>query len=191
MDPIVVGITGGSGAIYAVRLLEHLRKLDVPRHLVVTGPGLLAVRQETDWTADELRALATHVHPVRNISASIASGSFPTAGMIVAPCSIKTLSGIAHSYSDNLLQRAADVTLKERRRLVLMVRETPLHVGHLRLLTTVAEIGAVVFPPVPAMYARPESIDDMVEHTVGRVLDQFGLDTGISRWPGINAEGES
>lgn len=188
MDPIIVGISGASGAIYGVRILEMLQRLGVERHLVVTQPGLATLRHETNYTAHELRSLATVVHPVRNIGASIASGSFRAEGMIVAPCSIKTLSGIVHSYGENLLQRAADVMLKEQRKLVLMVRETPLHLGHLRLLVAAAEIGATVFPPMPAFYARPNTIDDIVDHSVGRVLDQFGIDAGISRWSGTRTE---
>lgn len=189
MEPIIVGISGGSGAIYGVRILERLKELGIERHLVMTQPGLATLRYETDYTAEDLKALATEVHPVRNIGASIASGSFRTQGMIVAPCSVKTLSGIAHCYGDNLLQRAADVTLKEQRKLVLMVRETPLHLGHLRLLVAAAESGATIFPPLPAFYARPETIDEMVDHSVGRVLDLFGIDVGLPRWGGHQAEG--
>lgn len=189
MHPIVVGISGGSGAIYGVRILEKLRELDIESHLVLTQPGLATLRYETDYTAKDLRELATVTHPVRDIGASIASGSFRTHGMIVAPCSIKTLSGIANSYGDNLLQRAADVTLKEKRRLVLMVRETPLHLGHLRLLTAAAEIGATIFPPLPAFYVHPETVEDIVAHSVGRVLDQLGIDAGVPRWSGQQDEG--
>lgn len=191
MHPIIVGISGGSGAIYGVRILEVLRELDVESHLVLTQPGLATLRYETDYTAKDLRELATVTHPVRDIGASIASGSFRTEGMIVAPCSIKTLSGIANSYGDNLLQRASDVTLKEQRKLVLMVRETPLHLGHLRLLTAAAEIGATIFPPLPAFYAHPKTVEDIVAHSVGRVLDQFGIDTGLPRWTGQAKEGSS
>ena len=189
MHPIVVGISGGSGAIYGVRILEKLRELDIESHLVLTQPGLATLRYETDYTTKDLRELATVTHPVRDIGASIASGSFRTHGMIVAPCSIKTLSGIANSYGDNLLQRAADVTLKEKRRLVLMVRETPLHLGHLRLLTAAAEIGATIFPPLPAFYVHPETVEDIVAHSVGRVLDQLGIDAGVPRWSGQQDEG--
>jgi len=183
-DPIIVGISGGSGAIYGVRILERLRELDVERHLVMTKAGLSTLRYETDYTAQDLKALATTVHPVRDVGASIASGSFRTQGMIVAPCSVKALSGIANCYGDNLLQRAADVTLKEQRKLVLMIRETPLHRGHLRLLVTAAESGATIFPPLPAFYARPKTIDEMVDHSVGRVLDLFEIDVGMPRWSG-------
>lgn len=188
-EPIIVGITGGSGAIYGVRILERLKELGIERHLVMTQPGLATLRYETEYTAQDLKALATTVHPVRNIGASIASGSFRTQGMIVAPCSVKTLSGIAHCYGDNLLQRAADVTLKEQRKLILMIRETPLHMGHLRLLVAAAESGATIFPPLPAFYARPETIDEMVDHSVGRVLDLFGIDVGMPRWIGHQTEG--
>ncbi|MGE2716325.1 UbiX family flavin prenyltransferase [Mycolicibacterium litorale] len=184
MHPIVVGISGGSGAIYGVRILEVLQKLGIDTHLVITQHGLATLRYETDYTAKDLRKLATVTHPVRDIGAAIASGSFLTQGMIVAPCSVKTLSGIVNSYGDNLLIRAADVTLKEKRKLVLMVREVPLHLGHLRLLTAAAEIGATIFPPLPAFYAHPKTVEDIVAYSVGRVLDQFGIDTGIPRWTG-------
>ncbi len=182
---IVIGISGASGAIYGVRLLSALAELDVETELVVTPAGVQTMKAELDIGPSDLASVATRIHGVRDIGASIASGSYPTDGMIVAPCSVKTLSGIANSFDDNLLVRAADVTLKERRRLVLMFRETPLHVGHLRLLVAAAEIGAQIFPPIPAFYQRPESVDDIVDHTVARVLDQFGLDVGVARWRGL------
>lgn len=182
---IVIGISGASGAIYGVRLLSALAALDVETELVITPAGATTMRAELDMVPSDLESVATRIHGVRDIGASIASGSYPTDGMIVAPCSVKTLSGIANSFDDNLLVRAADVTLKERRRLVLMFRETPLHVGHLRLLVSAAEIGAQIFPPIPAFYQRPQSVDDIVDHTVARVLDQFGLDVGAARWQGL------
>ena len=182
---LVVAITGASGAIYGIRILQMLSALGVERHLVASKHALLTLKAETDWTPDQVRALATEVHPAGDIGATIASGSFRHDGMIIAPCSVKTLSGVANCYADNLVTRAADVTLKERRRLVLVFRETPLHLGHLRLLTQAAEMGATVFPPVPAFYHQPKIIDDIVDQTAGRVLDQFGLDAAVARWEGI------
>lgn len=180
---IVVGISGASGAIYGVRTLEALRALGIETHLVMSKAAELTLAHETDYKAADLRALADVTHGINELSAAIASGSFATLGMIVAPCSIKSMSEIATGVTSSLLTRAADVTLKERRRLVLMLRETPLHVGHLRNMLQVAEMGAIVAPPVPAFYARPASLMEMVDHSVGRVLDLFGLDTGaVRRW---------
>ncbi|MBV9324779.1 MAG: UbiX family flavin prenyltransferase [Chloroflexi bacterium] len=174
---LVVGVAGASGSIYAVRLLEALRPVaGVETHLVVSGAGKRTLALETNLSLANLQALADHCYQQSDIGAAIASGSFRADGMVVIPCSMKTVSGIASSYSDNLLLRAADVTLKERRRLVLVVRETPLHLGHLRLLTQVTEMGAVVQPPVPAFYTRPTSIDDIVDHTVARVLDLLSIE---------------
>lgn len=183
---LVVAITGSSGAIYGIRLLEALRKLrQVETHLVLSKGGKLTLGLETGRKLKEVEALADVVHSDQNLAASIASGSFRTAGMIVAPCSMKTLSGIVHSYADTLVVRAADVVLKERRQLVLMPRESPLHAGHCRLLLQAAEMGAVIAPPMPAFYNAPRNIDDMVDHSVGRVLDLFGLDSGlVKRWTG-------
>lgn len=181
---ITVGISGASGAIYGVRLLEELRRLDVETDLVVSNAAALTIRHELDRTVSEVSALATRAHAVRDVGASLSSGSYRSDGMVVAPCSVKTLSAIVNSYDDNLLIRAADVALKERRPLVLLFRETPLHLGHLRLLTAAAELGARVFPPVPSFYHRPRTLDDVVDQTVSRVLDQFGLDNGFSRWDG-------
>jgi len=181
---LIVGISGASGAIYGVRTLSALTALGVETELVVSTAGAQTLRTELDLAPSDLAGLATRVHPIRDIGASIASGSYPTDGMIVAPCSIRTLSAIANSLGDNLLVRAADVTLKERRPLTLMVRETPLHLGHLRLMTAAAESGAQIFPPVPAFYHRPETLDDVIDYTVARVLDQFGLDAGAVRWQG-------
>jgi 4-hydroxy-3-polyprenylbenzoate decarboxylase len=183
---VVVGISGSTGVVYGVRVLERLRELpDVETHLVATRHAELTLRLETAYSIDDVRALADVVHGVRDVGAPIASGSFPVDAMVVAPCSIKTLSGIASSYSENLLLRAADVMLKERRPLVLAVRETPLHLGHLRLLAQAAELGAVIFPPVPAFYHRPESLDDVIDQSVGRMLEQVGIVLpGLPRWEG-------
>ncbi len=172
---LVVGITGASGALYGVRALTALKTLDIETHLVVTPPGMATLRQELHVDLPNLQALATHVYDPQDFAAPIASGSFAMGGMLVAPCSVKTLSAIAHSYADNLLTRAADVTLKEGRPLLLMVRETPLHLGHLRLMTQAAEIGAIIFPPVPAFYAHPATLEVMVDHTVGRMLARLGI----------------
>ena len=180
---LIIGISGASGTVYGVRLLQALRKADVETHLVMTRSAEVTLAYETDFKIKDVHALADIVYPVADIGAAISSGSFKTAGMIVAPCSIRSLAEIAYGNTTNLLSRAADVVLKERRRLVLMVRETPLHVGHLRAMTQVSEIGAIVMPPVPAFYARPKSIDEMVNHTIGRVLDLFGIDNAlVKRW---------
>jgi flavin prenyltransferase len=172
---VIVGISGASGTVYGVRALELLAQLGAETHLVITRAARATLVQETDLTVAGVRALASQVHPENDLGAAISSGSFPTDGMIIAPCSVKTLSGIATSYGDNLLVRAADVTLKERRPLILLLRETPLHVGHLRLMTQAAEAGAIIMPPVPAFYTRPESVDDIVTHTTGRALDLLNL----------------
>ncbi|WP_297908807.1 UbiX family flavin prenyltransferase [Thiomonas sp.] len=173
---LIVGITGATGAVYGVRLLRHLRRLGgVRTHLVVSPAGWLSIRAETDLERRDVEALADELHPIGDVAASIASGSFATLGMVVAPCSMKTLAAVAHGLSDNLLSRAADVCLKERRRLVLLARETPLNLAHLRNMTLVTEMGGVVMPPLPALYLRPTSIEQMVDHTLGRVLEQFGL----------------
>jgi 4-hydroxy-3-polyprenylbenzoate decarboxylase len=181
---IVVGISGASGAVYGLRTLDLLGGLeDVETHLVMTPAAKVTLAAETDISVESVEERADVVHNSRDIGASIASGSFRTAGMIVAPCSIKSLSAIANSYNADLLVRAADVTLKERRPLVLMVRETPLHAGHLRLCREASEAGAVIFPPVPAFYARPQSIDDIVDHSVVRALEHLDVTAGtISRW---------
>ena len=183
---MVVGVSGASGVVYGVRTLDALKALGVESHLVVTRAALLTLSQETDLTPDDLTGRADVVHRLADVGASIASGSFRTLGMIVAPCSVRTMSEIATGVTSTLLTRAADVTLKERRPLVLMVRETPLHLGHLRTLTALAEMGAVIAPPLPAMYARPASIEEMVDQSVGRALDLFGLDWGeVKRWDGL------
>ncbi|MBU2098971.1 MAG: UbiX family flavin prenyltransferase, partial [Gammaproteobacteria bacterium] len=169
-----------------IRLLEVLKTdPEVETHLVMTASARLNISLETDWQADAVIALADEMHSVKDLAASIASGSFRTDGMIVAPCSMKTLSAIVNSYADNLLTRAADVMLKERRRLVLMPRETPLHAGHCELLLKACQIGAIIAPPMPALYARPKTIDDMINHNVGRVLDLFDIESGlVKRWQG-------
>jgi 4-hydroxy-3-polyprenylbenzoate decarboxylase len=185
---LIVGMTGASGVIYGVRLLEVLRQVpDVETHLVITGAARRTVSLETDHTAGEVEALADQLYRPGDIAAALSSGSFRTCGMVVAPCSMKTLSGIAGSYADNLLLRAADVVLKERRRLVLLVRETPLHLGHLRLMTQVTEMGAVVMPPMPAFYHRPRNLQEIIDQTVNRVLDllEIELDKDLfKRWQG-------
>lgn len=184
--PLIVGISGASGAIYGVALLEALREIGCPAHLVVSKPAMITLAHETAHTLETLRALAEETHNVADLSASIASGSFKTRGMVIAPCSMRTLGEIASGVTTTLLSRAADVTLKERRRLVLMVRETPLHAGHLRNMLSVTEMGGIIAPPVPAFYSRPETIAELVRHTVGRVLDLFGLPAeGLKRWNGI------
>lgn len=185
---LIVAITGASGAIYGVRLLQVLRALpDWETHLVMSASGALTAAQELDIKRSEIEAWADVVHSVKDIGAAVSSGSFRTVGMVVAPCSMKTLAGIAHGLADNLVSRAADVVLKERRRLVLLARETPLNLAHLRNMTAVTEMGAIVFPPVPAFYARPASLDDLVDHTVGRVLDLFDIDHAdlVQRWEGL------
>jgi 4-hydroxy-3-polyprenylbenzoate decarboxylase len=180
---LIVGISGASGVIYGIRLLETLRALPLESHLVMSRAAELTLAHETDLKPADVRCLATAWYRASDIGAAIASGSFPTLGMVVAPCSIRTMSEIATGITSSLLTRAADVTLKERRRLVLMVRETPLHLGHLRTMATLTELGAVIAPPVPAMYMRPASITELVDHTIGRVLDLFGIDSGrVRRW---------
>ncbi len=182
--PLIVGISGASGIIYGVRMLEALRAADVPSHLVMTRSAQMTLGHELSLKTAEVQALAAINHRHDDIAASISSGSFRTLGMVVAPCSIRSLSEIATGVTSSLLTRAADVTLKERRRLVLMVRETPLHLGHLRAMTAVTEMGAIVMPPVPAFYSKPASIDDIVNHSVGRVLDLFDIaHTLVRRWP--------
>ncbi|MEX3959159.1 UbiX family flavin prenyltransferase [Trinickia sp. EG282A] len=185
---LVVGITGASGAMIGVRLLAALRRLGTHEtHLVVSPSGAVTAAQELGVGRADLDRLADVVHNVRDIGASIASGSFVTAGMVIAPCSMKTLAAVAHGFADNLLTRAADVTLKERRRLVLVVRETPLNLAHLRNLTLATEMGAIAMPPVPAFYAHPKTIEDVVDHTVGRILDLFDVEHGEipQRWSGL------
>lgn len=183
---LIIGISGASGVIYGIRLLEILRKLeDVETHLVLSDSGKMNIPIETEWSVKNVEKLAACVHRIGNVGASIASGSFHTDGMIVVPCSMKSLSAIVNSYTDNLLARAADVILKEGKRLVLVPRESPLHTGHCRLLYEATKMGVIIAPPMPAFYNRPETLDDIINHTVGRVLDLFDLDSGIvRRWEG-------
>lgn len=185
IDPLrlVVGISGASGVIYGIRLLELLQSTAVETHLVMSKAAEMTISYETDRKTSEVKKLADVCYPVGDIGASISSGSFRTEGMIIAPCSVRTMSEIASGVTSTLLTRAADVVLKERRRLVLLLRETPLHAGHLRTMLRVTEMGAVVMPPVPAFYARPANIDEMVQQTLGRALDLFGIDAGVvQRW---------
>ncbi|KGT91822.1 3-octaprenyl-4-hydroxybenzoate carboxy-lyase [Erwinia typographi] len=188
MKRLIIGISGASGVIYGVRALQILQQIsEVETHLVMSQAARQTLALESDYSLRDVQAMADVVHDVRDIAASISSGSFKTDGMMILPCSMKTLSGIVHSYTDGLLTRAADVVLKERRRLVLCVRETPLHLGHLRMMTTAAELGAIIMPPVPAFYHRPENIMDIVDQTVNRVFDQFDitLDNDLfTRWQG-------
>lgn len=188
MKRIIVAITGASGAIYGVRALEALRAMDeIEVHLVISPSAARTLREETDFSMDQVQGLAHVVHNHKDIGASIASGSFRTDGMVVAPCSVKTLSGIAHCYAEDLVIRAADVCLKERRRLVLLFRETPLHAGHIALMDQATRMGAIIMPPIPSFYHRPRSIDDIVNRSVGRMLDLFELSNDlVSRWTGSN-----
>jgi 4-hydroxy-3-polyprenylbenzoate decarboxylase len=194
MKRIIVGITGASGVIYGIRMLEVLHAVpDVETHLVMSTAGAQTVGLETDYTAAQVEALADVVHRFRDIAASISSGSFRTAGMVVIPCSMKTLAGIAHSFSDNLLLRAADVVLKDRRKLIIVPRETPLHLGHLRLMVQATEMGAIIVPPMPAFYHRPETLDDVINQTVNRILDLLEIELPqdlFSRWTGAKQQRE-
>src|SRR5476649_1093870 len=183
--PLLVCITGASGVIYGVLLLELLRASGVPTHLIVSRAALMTLAHETDLKIADVERLATVVHSNNDVGAACSSGSFPTRGMVIAPCSIKTMSEIATGNTANLISRAADVVLKERRRLVLMLRETPLHIGHIRNMATVTEAGGIIYPPVPAFYALPKSVAEMVDHTLARVLDLFDIDVGkMYRWTG-------
>jgi 4-hydroxy-3-polyprenylbenzoate decarboxylase len=187
---LIVGISGASGIIYGVRVLEALRPTDIETHLVMSKSAEITLAYEMSAKVAEIHDLADVVHPIQDIGAAISSGSFHTEGMLIAPCSIRTMSQIATGTTDNLLARAADVVLKERRRLVMMVRETPLHLGHLRTMTALTEMGAVMVPPLPAFYNNPESIDDIVNHSVGRALDLFDMDLGlVKRWGEEDGDG--
>ncbi|MFC7518056.1 UbiX family flavin prenyltransferase [Herbaspirillum sp. GCM10030257] len=180
---MVVGISGASGIVYGIRMLQVLRELSIESHLIMSRSAQITLTHESGMSLADVKSLADVNYSNNDIGAAISSGSFKVSGMVVAPCSIKTLSEIATGVTSSLLSRAADVNLKERRRLVLMVRETPLHLGHIRSMATVTEAGAIVYPPVPAFYARPTSLEEMVNHTVGRVLDLFGIDSGgVKRW---------
>ncbi|MBJ7221388.1 MULTISPECIES: UbiX family flavin prenyltransferase [unclassified Brenneria] len=188
MKRLIIGISGASGVVYGVRLLQVLQAIEgIETHLIMSQAARQTLSLESDFNLRDVQMLADVVHDTRDIAASISSGSFKTAGMVILPCSIKTLSGIVHSYSDNLLTRAADVVLKERRPLVLCVRETPLHLGHLRLMTAAVELGAIIMPPVPAFYHRPQTVQDIIDQTVNRVLDQFDItlpEDLFTRWQG-------
>jgi 4-hydroxy-3-polyprenylbenzoate decarboxylase len=187
---IIVAITGATGAIYGIRLLEALASLkDIETHLVISAAGEKTIALETSRRVDDVRKLANYSYAVDEIDAPIASGSFKRDGMIIAPCTIKTMSAVAHSYSDNLITRAADVTLKERKKLVVVVRETPLHLGHLRNLERLAEMGAIILPPMPAFYHQPQTVQDIVDHTVGKMLDVFDIKHELfQRWSGLAIE---
>ena len=192
MKRLVVGLTGASGVIYGIRLLEVSRQSQadpaqgIETHLVLTSAARVTIAQETNWKVSEVEALATAHYDNRDIGAAIASGSFPTSGMVIVPCSIKTLSAVANSYSASLLTRAADVTIKEGRPLLLVVREAPLHRGHLRLMSRAASLGAVIFPPVPAFYSRPQTLEDIIDGTVGRILLRLGIDNALyMKWQGM------
>lgn len=186
-ERLIVAITGASGTIYGIRILESLKAVGIESHLVMSDSAKLTMAAETDYKPADVEALADVVHSAKNVGATISSGSFKSMGMIIAPCSIRTLSEIATGVTSSLVSRAADVVLKERRKLVLLVRETPLHAGHLRSMSQVTEYGAIVMPPVPAFYARPQTLDDMVNHTVGRALDLFGVDNSlVNRWNGMS-----
>lgn len=186
---VIVGITGASGVIYGVRLLEVLKQTDIETHLIISEAGKLNIQVETSYDVDDVFSMADVTYTNADIAASVASGSFQTLGMVIAPCTVKTLSGIANSFNENLLIRAADVQLKEKRKLALMFRETPLHVGHLRLLTLAAEMGAHIVPPVPAFYHHPETIDDIINQSVGKVLDYMGIAHKLfQRWDNSTLE---
>ena len=185
MKRLVVGMSGATGAIYGIRLLEVLSKSDIETHVVISKAAEKTIRMETSWTVDQVKSLAHTCYDPRDIGANIASGSFLNEGMVVIPCAIKTLSGIANSYNDNLLTRAADVTIKEKRKLVIVARETPFHKGHLKLMMEAADLGATILPPVPAFYCMPKTIDDLVNHLVGKVLDMFRIENNLfHRWGG-------
>ena len=182
---LIVGISGASGAAYGIRLLEVLRALGVESHLVLTSAAKETIKLETPFVVEQVQALASQVYAIDDIGAAVASGSFRTAGMVVVPCTIKTLSGIANSYTENLLVRAADVTLKEKRKLILVVRETPLHKGHLRLMSLAADMGAHILPPVPSFYHMPKTIDDIIDQTIGKIFDYMGIQHKLfQRWNG-------
>ncbi|MGH7033617.1 MAG: UbiX family flavin prenyltransferase [Stellaceae bacterium] len=186
---LVVGISGASGVIYGVRLLQMLRDLPVETHLVMSKSAEVTLAYETDFKVAQVKALAQHCHNIGDMAAPLSSGSFKTIGMIIAPCSVRSVAEMASGVTTSLLTRAADVILKERRRLVLMVRETPLHLGHLRNLAALTEMGAIIAPPLPAFYNRPKTLEDMIDHSLGRVLDLFGLDTGkVKRWGEVDGK---
>lgn len=190
---LIIGITGASGVIYGIRLLEVLSSMkESETHLIISEAGEMNIGYETDWKIEDVKAMASFCYRINDISARIASGSFKTEGMIIAPCTVKTMSALANSYADNLLTRAGDVTLKERRKLILLVRETPLHLGHIRSMEKLAEMGAIIMPPVPAFYHRPRTIQDIIDHTIGKALDIFGIEHNLfERWSGLLSEEDS
>ena len=191
MNRIVVGITGATGVIYGIRLLEVLRDAGVESHLILSDVAKKCIGLETSFTVDHVESLAYRVYSAKDMAAPISSGSFRAHGMVIAPCTIKTLSGVAHSYNENLIIRAADVALKERRRLVLVVRETPLHKGHLELMIRVADLGGIILPPVPAFYHSPCTIDDLIDHAVGKILDLMSIEHSLfRRWEGVAPKGD-
>ena len=185
---LVIGVTGATGSLYAIRMMQTLRATapDVETHLIVSASGVLNIKHELDIGRHDVYALADKVHSIRDVGATIASGAFETAGMVVVPCSMRTLAAVAIGLSDNLITRAADVTLKERRKLVMVVRETPFNLAHLRNMTSITEMGGIIFPPLPAFYNRPKSIEEMVDHTVSRVLEMVGIDVNGPRWAGTD-----
>jgi len=187
---LIIGITGASGAIYGIRLLEVLAaNKEVETHLIISPAGEEIIRHETDWTLEQVRALADFCYDIDDIGSRLSSGSFKRDGMVIAPCSMKTLSALANSYADNLIARAADIALKERKRLVLLARETPLHLGYLRNMVKLTEMGAIIFPPVPAFYHKPQKIQDLIDYTTGRILDIFDIEHDLfTRWPGLGSE---
>lgn len=189
---LIIGITGASGVIYGIRLLEVLSSVkSVETHLIISQAAETNIEVETDWKAEQVKTLANFSYDIRDIGAQLASGSFRRDGMVVAPCTMKTMSALANSYDENLLIRAGDVTLKERKRLVLLVRETPLHIGHIRNMERLTEMGAIIMPPVPAFYYKPKTIQDIVDHTIGRVLDLFDIPHNLfRRWPGVQGEAD-
>lgn len=188
---IVVGITGATGVIYGVRLLEVLKDLNIEAHLILSEAGKKNILIETEFSIPYVESLAYKIYDVNNLAAAVSSGSFKTSGMVIAPCTIKTLSGVANSYNDNLMVRAADVMLKERRRLILVVRETPFHKGHLDLMSKVADLGGIILPPVPAFYILPRKIEDLIDHTVGKILDLMDIEHSLfKRWEGIQGDKE-
>ena len=187
---LVIGVTGATGSLYAVRMMQMLREQasDVETHLVVSAAGVLNIKHELDIGRHDIYKMADHVHSIRDVGATLASGAFETAGMVIVPCSMRTLAAVAMGLSDNLITRAADVTLKERRRLVMVVRETPFNLAHLRNMTSVTEMGGIIFPPLPAFYHRPKSIEEMVDQTTTRILEMVGVDVGGKKWEGMDAE---
>jgi flavin prenyltransferase len=189
---LIIGITGATGAIYGIRLLEVLSATEgVETHLIISEAGETTIKCETGWTVEAVKKLASYTYDIKDMGARISSGSFPRDGMIIAPCTIKTMAALAHSYNENLIIRSGDVNLKERKKLLLLVRETPLHLGHLRSMQQLTEMGAIIMPPVPAFYHRPKTIEDIVDYTVGKMLDTMGIKHNLFlRWPGCNVEGE-